>query len=67
MAKATPTTSQYDDGDWDDIDSDVCPQCGGEGFIEYDDAGPSVWMEDCPSEENHLVDCPECGGTGVLS
>jgi hypothetical protein len=43
-----------------------CCTCGGEGFIEYNDGGPEVWGEDCPSEENHLVTCPNCRGTGLL-
>lgn len=41
-------------------------RCGGEGFIEYADAGPSVWGEDTPSEKNHLVTCPQCYGTGLM-
>lgn len=40
--------------DWED-----CPRCGGEGFIELVDA-PEMWGEDCLSEENCLIDCPEC-------
>ena len=43
-----------------------CPDCGGDGLVEYNDAGPSVWGEDCPSEENHLVTCPNCRGSGLL-
>lgn len=42
--------------EWED-----CDRCGGEGFCEYQDT-PECWGEDCPSEVNHLVDCPECGG-----
>lgn len=54
----------YDDSDhWDGIDN-TCERCGGDGTIEYLDAGPSVWGEDCPSEVNHLVECPNCEGTG---
>lgn len=53
------------DDDYDECDDirEACPTCGGEGFVEYMDA-PEVWGEDCPSEENHLVDCPNCGGSG---
>jgi hypothetical protein len=39
--------------------------CGGEGFIEYLEC-PEVWGEDCPSEVNHLVTCPDCAGTGRI-
>lgn len=46
-------------------DNLVCERCGGEGSIEYDDAGSDVWGEDCPSEMNHLVECPACRGEGV--
>lgn len=53
-----------DEGDYDGDDEDNrCERCGGEGFIEYNDA-PDTWGEDCPSEANHLVSCPDCGGTG---
>ena len=52
----------YDD---DYCEPNLCQECGGEGFIEYNDAGPSYWGEDCPSEENHLVTCRHCRGTGV--
>lgn len=45
-----------------DDDCDVCDRCGGDGVIEYLDAGPSVWGEDCPSEMNHLIPCPQCSG-----
>jgi len=45
-------------------DREECHRCGGEGFIEYLEGGPSVWGEDCPSEINHLVTCPDCGGAG---
>ena len=44
----------------DEDDNEVCDRCGGDGFIEYADAGPSEWGEDCPSEMNHLIPCPEC-------
>jgi hypothetical protein len=47
-------------------DEPSCPSCGGEGMMEYDDAGPSAWGEDCPSEENHMVVCPNCRGSGLM-
>ena len=46
-------------------ESEPCPTCGGDGFIEYLDA-PEAWGEDCPSEENHLIECTNCGGSGEL-
>ena len=52
-----------------DVDGDnepSCPSCGGEGMVEYLDAGPSAWGEDCPSEENHMVKCPNCRGSGLM-
>lgn len=54
--------------DVDDLygDDDACPRCGGDGSIEYLEA-PETWGEDCPSEKNHLVECPDCDGTGRLS
>jgi len=48
----------------DDFDDDLCSRCGGQGYVEYNEA-PESWGEDCPSEPNHLIDCPECGGTGA--
>jgi hypothetical protein len=36
-----------------------CSRCGGNGFIELVDA-PELWGEDCLSEENRLIPCPEC-------
>ena len=56
---------QADDDDWDsfyeqyDQDAWDCERCGGEGHMEYNDC-PEVWGEDCPSEVNHLVECPTC-------
>lgn len=47
-----------------DPDRDDCDRCGGEGNLEYDEAGPDVWGEDCPSETNHLVACPDYRGSG---
>lgn len=46
-------------------ESDLCPVCGGDGSVEYDDH-PECWGEDCPSEVNHLITCPECGGSGTV-
>jgi hypothetical protein len=56
-------SENYDD-DFD-YERDHCQRCGGEGHIEYAEAGPDVWGEDSPSEVNHLVTCPDCRGTGV--
>lgn len=53
---------QYDDQEGEP----ACPSCGGDGMMEYIDAGPSAWGEDCPSEENHLVICPNCRGSGLM-
>lgn len=65
--------------DWDEIENDdlpcpacghhetrsrTCGDCGGNGFREYLDA-PEEWGEDCPSEENHPIDCRECSSTGI--
>ena len=47
-------------------DEPGCPTCGGDGMIEYMEGGPEVWGEDCPSEMNHLVTCPNCRGSGLL-
>ena len=58
---------EYGDDCFYDPDRDLCERCGGEGFIEYADAGPDVWGEDCPSMVNHLVNCPDCDGTGRAS
>ena len=53
---------QYDDCEG----KPACPTCGGDGTIEYMEGGPEVWGEDCPSEMNHLVTCPNCRGSGML-
>ena len=64
---ASRQTQSYNPEDvWDGEDEPSCPDCGGEGMVEYNDAGPSVWGEDCPSEMNHLVTCPNCKGSGQL-
>ena len=57
---------EYADDDlFDDEDDERnCPWCGGDGFTEYDD-DPGAWGEDCPSEENHLVTCSGCKGSGL--
>lgn len=47
-----------------DPDFGVCDRCGGEGVIEYSDGDGGDWGEDCPSEENHLIICRACHGTG---
>lgn len=60
------TTTPIEDDDWDTEPRDTCERCGGEGSIEYAEAGPDVWGEDCPSEVNHLVECPDCGGYGYF-
>ena len=59
--------ADYDDApDFDDDDDydDRCWECGGEGFMSYMDAGPMAWGEDCPSEADHFITCPYCGGDG---
>lgn len=55
------------DDDYDGEPREDCWRCGGDGVIDYMDAGPDVWGEDCPSEVNHLVTCPDCGGTGLYT
>lgn len=53
------------DEDWGDFwathdgEGWECSRCGGDGYVEYSDS-PDLWGEDCPSEENHLLPCPEC-------
>ena len=60
----TKTVSAPTNFDDDEADHFCCERCGGDGFIEYNDGDGSDWGEDCPSEENHLIVCRECGGTG---
>lgn len=60
-AKHLPSERDDEDGE-----VGICGRCGGEGFIEYADGDPSDWGEDCPSEENHLIPCRECNGTGRI-
>ena len=45
------------------LEDDNCHTCGGQGFAEYLDC-PEAWGEGCPSEKNHLITCPNCGGSG---
>ena len=42
---------------------DVCNLCGGERFVALSDC-PELWGEDCFSEIDRLVRCPECKGEG---
>lgn len=65
---ASPASQDTDSWDYDNDGEDepCCPECGGDGMVEYLEAGPTVWGEDCPSEENHLVTCPNCKGSGQL-
>lgn len=44
---------------WDDDGDDTCSCCGGDGVVELVDH-PELWGEDCLSEINRLVPCPEC-------
>ena len=53
-------TGWYVPDDYDTDDED-CPQCDGEGLVSYLDH-PETWGEDCPSEADHGVTCPECQG-----
>jgi len=41
------------------VDDPCCQRCGGDGVVEYTES-PDLWGEDSPSEENHLLPCPEC-------
>lgn len=61
ILKEHPITDDEYEEFWDTHDRDdwTCDCCGGEGIVEYMDV-PEVWGEDCPSEENHLVNCPHC-------
>lgn len=45
-------------------DDEYCEQCGGDGTIMLSEAGPSVWGEDCFCEEDRVIACPLCRGTG---
>lgn len=43
----------------------LCPECGGDGYVELHDA-PQEWSDDSCSEENQHVTCRECCGLGYL-
>lgn len=69
-AKATGVGAMIDDlfdePDYDEGPDDEasCPWCGGDGVAEYLEC-PEAWGEDCPSEENHIITCPQCKGSGL--
>lgn len=52
---------EYDE---DEMYDAGCDLCGGEGLTEYNDCYELIEMEGIPLQENHLVTCPKCGGTG---
>lgn len=54
---------QFQLDDASDEPREDCLRCGGEGFLELVDCH-ELWGEDCLSEKNRLVECPECGGSG---
>ena len=58
-----PVMPEWPDSFDGEDEDNRCERCCGEGFVEYNDA-PDTWGEDCPSEVNHLVTCPDCRGTG---
>jgi DnaJ-class molecular chaperone len=43
---------------------DDCELCGGDGVKALSELGPSAWGEDCFSEQDRIVTCPDCSGTG---
>jgi len=45
-------------------DNVVCECCGGDGSVQLSEH-PEFWGEDCFCEEDRLVNCPECSGSGV--
>lgn len=51
----------YYDEFYDGGDEPACDCCGGEGFVELEDH-PELWGDDCFTELNRLVACPECSG-----
>ena len=57
---AAPRVRSADDYCDDDCDDDYCSMCGGDGVVMLSDCGPSEWGEDCFSEEDRVVECPEC-------
>ena len=46
--------------DFDGNQEDVCPMCGGDGWVMLSECGSSEWGEDCFSEQDRAVTCPEC-------
>ena len=60
-----PLAAAHGSADFDDYpeqywdEEETCEMCGGDGVIEYLDHA-EVWGEDCPSDQNHLLPCPEC-------
>ena len=49
-----------------DDEDDLCPRCGGEGWILEADGDGSDWGEDCycgPDDET--IECRACNGTGI--
>jgi hypothetical protein len=59
----TPSDSDRDDRhDWEY--EEACGACGGEGV--YHDCGEDTCCCLNPDEDD-LIDCDECGGTGYLS
>lgn len=60
-------TESDDDRDFDPDGGEPepwCRTCGGDGVAEYLDC-PEAWGEDTPSLANHLITCPNCGGSGL--
>lgn len=53
--------------EFEDEDSDCCPRCGGEGWIDAVDGDPSDWGEDtyCGPEDASLK-CRDCNGEGYF-
>lgn len=47
----------------DDEEDDLCWTSSGEGFFDLEDH-PELWGEDCLSEMNRSVVCPNCKGSG---
>lgn len=51
--------------DFDEIDDDLCPRCGGEGWIMAWDGDGADWGEDtyC-GPMDAMITCRVCKGTG---
>lgn len=49
----------------DKPEREPCDCCGGEGSVPYYDH-PETWGEDCPTYADHLITCPECGGSRAV-